>query len=252
MLSEPFAVGDSIMHRLDPRLRVVTATVFSFAVALSFRFAALIPAVAAAAALVCLGRLETKAIAARMAVINGFVLLLWVILPLTFPGEVLAAWGPLKIYRPGIVLSAQITLKSNAIFLALIALIATMPFASLGYSLNRLGLPDKLVFLMLMSYRYVFVIEQEFHRLMRAAKMRGFRPATNRHTYQTYAYMVGMLFVRSAERADRVYRAMRCRGFKNKFYCLREFRISAADGVFAALAGVLLTGLIYLGWLAKG
>jgi cobalt/nickel transport system permease protein len=251
MLAEPFAHGASLLHRLDPRLRVASATAFSIVVALSFSFPVLIAALAAAAVLVALGRLDAGQLLKRLLVVNGFVLLIWAILPLTFPGEVAAVWGPLRFYKPGIVLSAQITLKSNAIVLALVALIATMPFSTLGHSLHRLGLPDKLVFLLLMGYRYVFVIEQEYHRLLRAAKMRGFRPATNRHTYRTFAYMVGMLFVRSSDRGEQVYNAMRCRGFKQKFYSLVEFHASAADGVFGALMAALLVSLIYMEWLSK-
>lgn len=250
MLAEPFASGKSLLHRLDPRLRVVAATLLSIIVALSFKFPVLTAALATALALVMAGRLNATEVAKRMLIINGFVLLLWIILPLTFPGDVIAAWGPVKIYRPGVELSLQITMKSNSIFLLLIALIATMPFATLGHSLHQLGLPDKLVFLLLMSYRYVFVMEQEYHRLLRAAKIRGFQPATNRHTYRTYAYVVGMMFVRAADRAERVYQAMRCRGFRDRFYSLRQFRASMADAAFAGFATGLAGSLIYFEWLA--
>ena len=250
MLTEPFASGTSVMHRLDPRLRVVAATVFSIVVALSYSFPVLIAAMAASIIFVVLGGLNVKKICKRLVVINTFVLLIWLILPLTFPGETVASWGPLRFYRPGIVLSAQITFKSYAIVLALIALIATMPFATLGHSLHRLWLPDKLVFLLLMSYRYVFVIEQEYRRLIRAAKVRGFQPKTNRHTYRTYAYMVGMLFVRSADRGERVFKAMRCRGFKEKFHSLSKFHFSTTDVVFATAIAALTICLTYLEWSA--
>ena len=249
MLTEPFASGNSLIHRLDPRLRAVAATLLSITTALSYKFSVLLAALAASIVLVIVGRLNAGKVFKRLLIINGFVLLLWLILPLTFQGETMAALGPLKFHLPGVVLSAQITLKSNTIFLFLIALIATMPFATLGHSLHQLGLPDKLVFLLLMSYRYVFVIEQEYQRLMRAAKIRGFRPTTNRHTYRTFAYMVGMLFVRSSDRAERVYQAMRCRGFRNKFRSLMHFRASALDGTFGAAMAVLAIGLIYFEWL---
>ena len=248
MLTEPFASGKSLLHRLDPRVRVVAATTFSIIVALSFKFSVLVAALIAALTLLVVARLNTREVLKRMLVINGFVLLLWLIVPLTFPGEVISKWGPIKLYLPGVVLSAQITLKSNTIFLILISLVATMPFATLGHCLHHLGLPDKLVFLLLMSYRYVFVIEQEYRRLMRAAKIRGFRPTTSRHTYRTFAYMVGMLFVRSTDRAERVYQAMRCRGFRDKFRSLRQFRTTAVDGAFSALMAVLVVGLAYMEW----
>ena len=67
--------------------------------------------------------------------------------------------GPFNAAREGVALAAQITLKSNAIVIAFMALVATMPFATAGHALHRLGVPDKIVHLLLMTYRYIFVLE---------------------------------------------------------------------------------------------
>jgi cobalt/nickel transport system permease protein len=139
---------------------------------------------------------------------------------------------------------AQITLKSNAILLAFIALCATMSLVTLGHALHRLGLPDKIVHLLLMTYRYIFVIEEEYLRLMRAAKIRGFRPGTAVNTYRTFAYVIGMLFVRSAARAERVHQAMLCRGFKGKFYSLQEFKTAKAGWLFSIIMTAIIMALI--------
>ena len=149
------------------------------------------------------------------------------------------------ITREGLLLCARICLKSNAILLGFIALVATMDLSTLGYVLNYFRLPRKLVNLLLLTYRYVFVIEEEYQRLVRAAKIRGFSPGSNLHTYRTYAYMTGMLFVRASLRAERVYKAMKCRGFSGQFHCLRKFSLSASDRVrtLTALAGI---GLLIL------
>ncbi|MGD9241015.1 MAG: energy-coupling factor transporter transmembrane component T, partial [Desulfobacterales bacterium] len=93
---------------------------------------------------------------------------------------------------------------------------------------------------------YIFVIEHEYLRLMRAAKIRGFRPGTNVNTYRTFAYIIGMLFVRSAARAERVHQAMLCRGFKGKFYSLQEFQIGSASWAFAIIMTAIIVGLVTL------
>jgi cobalt/nickel transport system permease protein len=149
-------------------------------------------------------------------------------------------------------MAAQIRLKSNAILLALIALVATMSLSVLGNALDWLHVPDKIVHLLLMTYRYVFLIEQEYQRLIRSAQIRGFRPGNNLHTYKTYASIVGMLLVRSAVRADRVYKAMLCRGFKRRFYCLYEFKAGKHEWLFATAMGGVILVLIYLEWVRKG
>ncbi|MFO7707782.1 MAG: cobalt ECF transporter T component CbiQ [Desulfobacterales bacterium] len=246
MLSEPFAVGDSPLHRIDPRLRLAAAALFSIAAAVCTQFSALCAALAVAVALTALARLRAVEVLKRLLVVNGFVIFLWVAVPFTFPGEALFHLGPLTAAREGVALAARITLKSNAIVLALVALVATMPFATVGHALHRLRVPDKIVHLMLMTYRYLFVLEQEYQRLVRAAAIRGFRPGTNLHTYRTYAYLIGMLFVKAVDRAERVRWAMLCRGFQRKFYSLQEFRAGAGGVVFTALMAAAVAGIAAL------
>ena len=47
------------------------------------------------------------------------------------------------------------------------------------HALERLHCPPKLVFLFLFTARYVHVIAQEWHTLLVAARLRGFRPRTS-------------------------------------------------------------------------
>lgn len=248
MIAEPLAYGDSFLHRIDPRLRILAAAFFSCAVAVFHAFAALIAASLAALALLFLSGLEFREIGRRLAVVIGFLLLLWCLLPLTYEGDVVGRFGPLLFYRPGILLSAKITLKSVAIIAVFTALVATIPINTLGQSLARLRVPAKLVYLLLMCYRYIFVIEQEYCRLIAAMKIRGFRPRTNLHTYRSYAYLVGMLFVRAATRADRVYQAMRCRGFNGRFHSLATFPTHPSNLWFALVAASVMMALFWLEW----
>lgn len=246
MLNEPFAVGNSVIHRIDPRFRVVAAIFYSVAVAVVYSFPALTAAFSVFLALVAAAGLEPRRVFRQLAVVNLFVLMFWIILPLTGGGSVFYRVGPLPIHKDGIILAAQITLKSNAILMALIAMVSTMDFATLGHALNRLRFPGKLVFLFLLTYRYIFVIEQEFNRIWRAMKIRGFVPATSIHCYKSYAYLLGILFIRASDRADRVYRAMQCRGFDGRFHTLSEFPPSSMNRCFSAFTGTAIIGIILL------
>ena len=248
MISEPFASGNSIIHKLDPRIRAIVATVYCFVVAFSNQFPVLLVAVGISSALIISAGLGIKAVGKRLLIVNGFILLLWVVVPLTHGGQPLFQIGPLSLSRAGIMLAARITLKSNAILLSMIALIATMKFATLGYALKQLRVPQKIIQLLLMNYRYIFVLEQEYQRLIRAAKIRGFQPKTNLHTYRTYAYVVGMLLVRATSRAHRVHQAMLCRGFKGTFYTLQEYKAGSAGLIFSMLMTGVIVVLVFMEW----
>jgi cobalt/nickel transport system permease protein len=249
MLAEPFAHGRSFIHRLDPRSRIIITAIFSGLIAVADSFAVLVLAFAAALATVLLARLDLAAVGRRLAVVIGFLVLLWLILPLTYEGEIVGQWGPLVWYRPGVDLAARISLKSIAILSVFTALLATMPVSTLGHALNRIGLPAKLVHLLLLCYRYIFVIEQEYRRLNMAMRIRAFRPGTNLHTYRSYAYLVGMLFVRAAARAERVHQAMLCRGFQGRFHTMARFPKHAGNSLFLVAASSVMVILAWLEWM---
>jgi cobalt/nickel transport system permease protein len=252
MISEPFATGQSIIHRFDPRVRIFVATGYCFVVAFARQFPVLLVAMAVSVVLAIAAGLDFKAVVKRLILVNGLIVLLWAVVPLTYGGTPLFFIAGFPVSRAGVILSAQITLKSNAILLAFIALVATMSFATLGHALAQLRLPDKIVYLLLMNYRYIFVIEQEYQRLIRAAKIRGFRPQTNLHSYRTYAHVIGMLFVRAALRARRVHQAMLCRGFKGRFYSLQEFTTDRNTWIFLTLMSILATVLIMMEYRSAG
>ncbi len=223
MIDEPLAYGDSIIHHLNPAAKIISTVILSFAAALSNDFMILGVYFIISLVLVLMAKLKFKDVMKRLKPVFWFLLMLWIILPLTFKGEVLYRAYFLSITKPGVILCAKITLKSITILIIFTALLATMTVAALGHGLHRLHVPDKMVFLLLMTYRYIFVIEEEYKRLLRAAKFRGFKPGTNLHSYRTYAYLAGMLFVRASCRAQRVYQAMICRGFNGKFNALDTF-----------------------------
>jgi len=248
MLQEPFAHGTSPLHRLDTRFKIVMAISYAFAVALSNRFPALFLGLAFSFVLFGISRLPLWEVTKRVALVNGFVLFLWFVIPFTYPGEPIFFLGPLTATHQGILISARITIKSNAILLAFIALIATSSVATLGAALSRLGVPQKMVHLLLLNYRYIFVMEEEYHRLIRSAAVRGFQPSTRLHTYRTFAYLVGMLFVRASERAERVYMAMLCRGFSGKFHSLYGFSRSPYDVLWLSCTITIILGILILEW----
>jgi cobalt/nickel transport system permease protein len=249
-LQEPFSEGASLAHRLDPRGKLVVAGLFAVLMAVAQSYAATLAGLALALFCLALARLPGRKVAARLLVVNSFILFLWIVLPLTYPGDAVWRFGPLSVTRQGLIYTGLITLKSNAIVIGLIALVATVPIITLGEAMHNLRLPDKLCHLLLFTYRYLYVFEQEYRRLVQAMKIRGFQPRTNLHTYRTYAYLAAMLLVRSYDRADRVFQAMLCRGFHGVFHSLRTFSWERRDGIFVAVSLLALAVLLYLEWQA--
>jgi len=251
-IQEPFSEGASLAHRLDPRGKIVVASLFALLVAVTKSYAVALGGLAIALVYLALARLPLKKVMVRLLAVNSFIFFLWLVVPFTYPGEMVWRRGPLEATREGLILTGLITLKSNAIIIAWIALIATSPIVTLGQALHQLGLPDKLCHLLLFTYRYLYVFEEEYHRLVQAMKIRGFQPRTNMHTYRSYANLMAALLVRSFDRAERVFAAMLCRGFHGTFYSLKTFTWQRRDGIFLGVSLLMLAVLLFLEWRLPG
>ena len=116
------------------------------------------------------------------------------------------------------------------------------------HALRHLYVPEKLVNLFFFSFRYIHVIQEEYVRLSNALKIRCFRPKSNVHTYKTYAYLLGMLLLRSYDRSCRVYQAMLCRGFRGEFWMLDHFQIRKSDLIFGGVIVLFVLGIGFSQW----
>ncbi len=246
MFDDGFISDNSVIHRFDPRFKIVIATVFSFVIALSSRWTALIPGLFFSVLLVSLARLPLKKVGIRLLLVNGLIFFLWLFLPFSVEGSPLFSIGALTATKEGALHAAIITVRSNTIVLALISLISTSPVFALARAMGQLGIPGKIVQLFFFTYRYLHVIDLEYNRLIKALKTRGFQPKTNLHTYKTYAYLVGMLLIKSYDRSERIQNAMLCRGFKGRFYNLSEFTVKPLDLIMMPLMLLAIITIAFL------
>ncbi len=245
MITE-LANGNSAIQHIDPRVKIVVVFFFSVVVAVSNQIPVLLWALALGLLIVSFARVPIKELARRLTPVNLLIGFLWLFLPFTFTGKPLFYLGTLPVTYEGVIYATQISIKSNAMMLVLIALVATTPIFTLGHAMCELKIPKKIVHLLFFTYRYIHVMQKEYVRLINSMKIRGFTPKTNFHTYRTYAYMIGMLIVKSFDRAQRVHNAMLCRGFRGNLYSLSKFSIKGRDviSLFLMMTAILLLGIL--------
>ena len=248
MVAEEFSSGNSLIHDLDPRIKIIVATLFSITVAVADRTDVLLLALLFSACCVILSSIPLLRVMRRLLLVNGFILLLWLLLPFTYPGKTLLSVGPFDATAEGIRYAFTITIKSNTIILACIALLGTTSIFISVHALRHLHVPDKLVQLLFFSYRYIHVIHLEYLRLLNAMKVRCFRPRSNLRTYKAYAYLVGMMLLNSYDRSERVYDAMLCRGFKGQFWILDHFALKRGDVILFIIMLFSIAALGFLQW----
>ncbi|MBT7068867.1 MAG: cobalt ECF transporter T component CbiQ [Verrucomicrobia bacterium] len=244
--------GHTVVHRLDPRPRVVATLVFAVLIALSSHYRVLCAGVGVGVFLAMLSRLPIRPLARRLLRLNLFMVVLFLLVPTTSPGEPMFRILTVPFSYDGVHLAAGITLKANAIVLVFTSLLGTVELSSLGHAFHHLHVPAKLTHLFMFTLRYLDVLHHEYTTLLRAMKARAFRPGMTVHTYRTYGYLMGMLLVRSLERSERIMAAMKCRGFRGEFHAYSHFAFSARDVVFGFIALCAIGALALTEWIQGG
>jgi len=248
MIDSVFTKTNSLIGRTDPRVRIIYAMLFSIIVALIDKHYVAGIAFVLSIITIILARIRTRMVIQRLLIVNIFILGLWFILPFSIGGHTLFSFGRFNMTQEGLLHVLLITLKCNAIVISWIALISTCSIFELVHAFAHLRLPDKIIYLFFLLYRYVYTLRAEYSTLMNTLKIRGFRPQTSVHTYRTYGYIIGTLWLRSFDRSEQVYKAMVCRGFRGKYWLLNHFKAMHMDIILGTSMLLIIIMLGVLQW----
>jgi len=242
---EHVTTRDSWLALRDARWRLAAFVIAIVGVALLRQPGPASVALGLAIVLAIVGRVPGAWLRTRLGLLLFALIPFLILLPFTVNrGERLWEWQGLAITDAGLIVAATLALKTVALVTLAFTLLATAPLHVTLCAASKLGVPKLIVQLVLLTYRYVFVLLDELSRLRVALRVRGFRNATSMHAFRTIGQVTGTLLVRGSDRAERVSHAMRCRGFDGHFRTLTSFHSKPADAFkFLLLVGAT-SGLV--------
>jgi len=255
-LGDRYRAGESPLHRLDARVKLLGALAFIFAATLvpTGEWAAFALMAVLLTAAVAAGRLPPLLVLRRSALALPFLL---VALPLLFTrsGDVLFT-VPAVLWRwhatdAGLTAVGSVLAKSLLSVGAAVVLTATTPSLDLLRGLQGIGVPHIIVATVSFMYRYLSVIGEEAIRLLRARDCRSVRIGRRSGgsllwRSRVLGNMVGSLFLRSYERSERVFDAMTARGYDGELRGFTAATLTAVDwGRLLVLAAVLVGIEVY-------
>ena len=234
------------VHRLDPRTKLLLVLLFIVAVVITpaggwLVFSAYFGLLAV---VFTASGLPPGYVVKRSLIILPFVLLLGLINVFTRPGAEVTGldifnWH-LGVTDIGLIFIGTLLLKSWLAVLALILLSSTTPLPNLLKGIERLGAPKVLVMIMSFMYRYIFLLIDEVLRMKQARDSRSAGNTSNLAQAKTVGNMIGILFIRSYERGERVYGSMVARGFDGYPRSLNELTFCRNDAVIGAVFGAAI------------
>jgi cobalt/nickel transport system permease protein len=253
-----YETKESLIHRLEPRVKVVATVLFIVS-------NVILPDGAWLAFLLSWGLVilvnGLASLPLNYAFKRSFIALPFALAAIsvvfTLPGQPLVAFiiGPWELVATdaGLIRFASIVIRSWLSVQMAILLTATTQFPDLMHALRHLQVPQVMVAVISFTYRYLFVLADEASRLLRAREARSARPLNGRGggsitwRARVAGNMVGQLFLRSYERSDRVYNAMLARGYKGHFQTLNPHIMHANDWLAGFLMAVILLAIQLIG-----
>lgn len=223
--------SDSPIHTLHPAAAILATAGFVVAVMSFGRYevSALMPFFLYPVVVLSLSRTPLAAIGKPLLLIEPFILCIGILNPL-FDSQPVVVGG--VAFARGWLVFLSIAVKCGLAVTAALLLTATHGADGIASGLRTLGVPRFFVLLLLMTFRYIWLLLDEAARMTRAYSLRD--PRRKRIRFGDLGAFVGGLLLRSFGRAERVYQAMLLRGFDGEPRMGRGRSFRTADAAYVA------------------
>jgi cobalt/nickel transport system permease protein len=234
--------GDSPVHKLHPQTKLLATAAYIALVASvpNSESARAVPFCLYPALLMPLSGTPWRPLIRRLAVALPFALAIGITNILLMRETVIPAGGGIPI-TAGMISCFTILLKTALCVLAALILIATTPFTNIAATLTTSAALRPLTLQIVLSYRYITTLLDEANTAWTAYTLRA--PGAKAIRLHDMGSFLGNLLLRSISRAERVYDAMKSRGFTGTYHPATPVTFDLHNAIILALTLATLTTL---------
>ena len=138
----------------------------------------------------------------------------------------------------GMISMFTLLLKGIFAILASYFLILTTSIEEICYALKMIHMPNILITVVMLIYRYIIVFLKEVQRIWVAYQMRA--PNQKGVHYKAWGSLIGSLMLRSIDRAQVVYESMELRGFDPDTFFIKKEKAGKKSWIYFWLMLILL------------
>ncbi|MBO7274982.1 MAG: energy-coupling factor transporter transmembrane protein EcfT [Clostridia bacterium] len=254
--------GRSIIHRLDPRIKLITMIVYIVALLLAGCVVSYALSAGFVAAAIAVSGIKPKLILKSLKAIIFIVLFTAVLNMLYTPGDVLVSFWIIRITKQGIFTGFGMGLR--VILLVTISALLTYTTSPMALTdglenllspLKKIHIPvHEFAMMMTIALRFIPTLIEETDKIMSAQKARGadFESGNIIKRAKALIPVLIPLFVSSFRRADELATAMECRLYhggngRTRLNSLRYGKIDAVGGVVILLvcAAIIVVSKVF-------
>jgi energy-coupling factor transport system permease protein len=215
---------DSLLHRLDPRVKIVGTLVYIISLFVVDTFAGYFVCLLFLAAMICLSNVPVGYIVRGMRAIMILLLITMSFNLFLTPGEVLVRIGFLKITREGLIFSLKMAIRLSLLVIgSSLMTLTTTPnqltdaIESLLNPLKRFRVPvHEIAMMMSIALRFIPILMEETDKIMKAQIARGadFESKNLIKKMKSLVPLLVPLFISAFRRANDLAMAMEARCYR--------------------------------------
>jgi cobalt/nickel transport system permease protein len=227
---EKFAENDTFIHVIDPRCKILL-TIFFCLFVISFNkyeTIRLLPYFAFPAFTIIVSEIPLPYLLKKIAVVSTFALAIAVVNPF-IDRNIVTHIASLPI-SGGWLSFISIMIRFYLTASVSILLLITTGMYDISKGLNKLGIPCIFTNQLFFLSRYIVALTEDASKIERGRAARSFGRKGREIT--VFNHLISTLFMRSLERSERIYRAMKCRGFNGSIETLHKMRWKNSDTIF--------------------
>jgi len=221
---EQLALGNTFIHRLHPLVKLLSTVLFIVIVVSFNRYALgrLIPLILYPAVIIALSETQYSMLFKRFLIALPFCLFAGVS-NVFFNRTAAFEFGGIVISY-GFLSLLTILFKTYLCVISVLILVSVTSLFELTRVMRRLRIPWIFIVMFEMTYRYIGVLLNELFSMSTAYSLRS--SVKKGVEIRDMGSFTGQLLIRSFDRADRVYNAMKCRGYASAFALPNTFHFS--------------------------
>ena len=117
-------------------------------------------------------------------------------------------------------------------------LIVTTGINNLAFGLKKLKIPNILIMQILMLHRYIILMMEECYRVKSAYELRTLGEKSM--TMKDYGRIIGQMLLKTIDKSEKVYEAMKLRGFDGDLYINSNKKVGCIDFLYLITFAVIL------------
>lgn len=243
---DELASKDSPIHNLDGRIKLISALIIIIASA--FSNSLFIPLVLEVFLLITIKIAKLSYIDSfkRIAMLLPFGGAIIIFQPFIHPGNVLWSYSWLTVTDVGLNWAILLLVRVIVSLTSIVLLSSTSPMQQIVASFRRLKMPKDLAMILSIMVRFLFVFIDELAAIKKSQKSRNFHIHSKLTPYKwrvkQVGYTVAMMFVKSYEQGERVYKSMVSRGFSDESDLYNEKKsLEKSDYIYITTLIILIT-----------